>query len=105
SLGFAVILLSAWYVGEDAQLHQFMIIFTIACAAGLASLLFISRVPGGEPAEADDVEGHASFRSMIHTLRDSNFLRCLAGIGLGSFTGVAMNSFSPLYLKEQIGLG
>jgi MFS family permease len=62
-----------------------------------------TKIPGGAPVAADSDEG-SSWLEMVRAVRDPNFVRFLAGIGLVTLSTTPLVSFVPLFMKEQVGL-
>ncbi len=93
---------SKW-IGPDADLPRFQLLFAVAFFFGVANVALYSRVPGGAPLPAR-ASGGGAWRETFAPLRDAAFRRFLiAGIVM-TLGWTPMASFVPLYLKEQIGL-
>ncbi|MGD2039815.1 MAG: MFS transporter [Anaerolineae bacterium] len=104
SLTALVAMLGAGYVlGPDPDLGRFMVIISVGIVSGALSVWASTKIPGGAPVAADSDEG-SSWLEMVRAVRDPNFVRFLAGIGLVTLSTTPLVSFVPLFMKEQVGL-
>ena len=104
-LGATTLAAAGAFLGNDAQLSQFRILFVVGLVFGLLSVAFHSALPGGGSVRDDDQQ-RADFGSMWEALRDRQFQLFLATGGLVTlgWAPLSMGGFLPLFLKEQVGL-
>jgi len=89
-------------VGQGTGLGRFMLLIGAGSVIGLSSVFCYSLMPGGNPAkDGERLTDHV--RGMRESLRDSNFIYFLASLGLVTL-GIAIASFIPLFMREQVGL-
>ncbi|NLG50507.1 MAG: MFS transporter [Chloroflexi bacterium] len=89
-------------VGRGTGLGRFMLLIGVGSVIGITSVICYSLLPGGSPAK-DDKRLTDHIRGMGESLRDSNFFYFLASLGLVAL-GIAIASFIPLFMREQVGL-
>ena len=104
SLAALVAVTVAGYVmGPGPDVSRFMILFAIGVISGLLSAWAFSFVPGGAPIEGTGA-ARTSHRDLVEAIRDSVFVRYLAGVGLLTLAFGPLGSFLPLFMQEQVGL-
>ena len=90
-------------LGLTGEVSQFFIVYAFGIMAGLLSILFMKRIPGGNKITTDQTPILQSFSVMLHALSDSHYLKFVLFVLLstGSFTW--LNVSSALYLRDVIG--
>lgn len=87
----------------DPGVRSYLSIYAVGISAGLFSLIWMSRVPGGE-AVPDMPTVWSSFAAYGKPLRDGNYLRFLAISSL-SFSAMSwLGSSMVLYLRDAMGI-
>ncbi len=102
-VGFISVMVAGTVLDQFTGLSGYQVLFSVAVLFGAFALWTGAKRPGGEPASQDETSGSA-FRDVKEAVRDRDFLRYLAGSGLMSLAIAPLNSFVPLFLKEQVGL-
>ena len=90
-------------IGHWTGLTPFMVLIAAGCVLGFLSVVFMVKVPGGEPCiESETTNAHRA--NMIKALKDKNFVAFLAGSGCMIFGSIIFASFLPLYIKDHMGV-
>jgi len=98
--GIAAIALGGYILSLSDGIDRFMLLFAIAIAFGLIAVWAGTHQPGGAP-----ITGAAtvSYRGFFEALRDRNFARYMAGLGVTTLASAPL-AFIPLFMRNQIGL-
>ena len=104
-VGAAVMAVTGRLLGDDPAIGRFSVIFGVALCAGLLSVAFYARLPGGASIRGD-VRQRADFAAMGASLRDRKFRLFLAGSALVTlgWAPLSAGAFAPLFLQEEVGL-
>ena len=101
--GCMAIWLAGQAIGHWIGLTPFMVLIAAGCVLGFLSVVFMVKVPGGEPCiETETTNAHGV--NMLKALKDKNFVTFLAGSGCMIFGSIIFGSFLPLYLKDHMGV-
>lgn len=100
--GFLAVSGGGFVLGRYVGLNGFMFLIGIGVVSGLVSVWFASFIPGGAPSQAEPEERR--HRDLGDAVRDPDFLRYLAGVGVLTLATVPLASFLPLFMQEQVGL-
>lgn len=101
--GFGAVAFAGYAIGRSTGLDGYMLLIAIGVIFGLLAVAAIAFVPGGAPRR-DIGSVRPDLRATRATLRDRNFLRFLAGLGLMTLAVVPLNSFLALFARERLGL-
>ncbi|MFN2200621.1 MAG: MFS transporter [Caldilineaceae bacterium] len=100
--GFVAVTLGGVVLARMAGLSGFMLLIGVGICFGLLSVSLAMMIPGGAPRPATkDTE---SKRDLGTAVRDPNMARFLVSSGLITLAIVPLNSFVPLFMREEIGL-
>ena len=104
SLAALLAMLAAGYIlGPDPGLGLFVVLIGVGVLFGIISVWTSTRIPGGAPSPMAEGE-QSSYRGMVATAQDPNFVRYLLGVGLVTLSTVPLLSFVPLFMNEVVGL-
>ncbi|RME52614.1 MAG: MFS transporter, partial [Caldilineae bacterium] len=98
--GFVAISVGGFVLSRATGLPGFIALISVGVLAGFVSVAFQSFVPGGAPVP----KSSGQRRDVGAALRDVNFRRYLFVVALLVLGTVPLNSFVPLYMREEIGL-
>ncbi len=84
-------------------LSRYLMIYAIGVSAGLISLIYIARIPGGK-GSAEKQRHPETFASYSRVLSDLPYLRFLAVSALGFSCLAWYTSCSVLYMRDALGL-
>mgnify|MGYP005843917053 CR=1 FL=1 len=101
--GFAAVTIGGVVLGQAAGLTGFMILLAVGVIFGFISVGLSYYIPGGAPHTPSD-SGRRQGRELGAALRDGNFIRYLAGVGIITLVTVPLGAFLPLFMREQVGL-
>ncbi len=90
-------------IGHYTGLNRFLAVFGAGTVAGILSVWCFFYVPGGAPITGSEAR-MVNIRSMRDALYDSNFRTFMIGLALVNLGIVPIFTFSPLFMKEQIGI-
>jgi len=94
---------AGYLIGHYTGINRFLVIFGAGSVLGLLGVWCFSFTPGGAPIR--DTEAKlANFRTILDSLKDLNYRTYLIGMALVSLGTVPLFSFSPLFMKEQVGI-
>jgi Na+/melibiose symporter-like transporter len=101
-VGVLAVSVAGLVIEGSTGLTGFMALIGVGVLFGLLSAWCALFIPGGAPVPRTQADRPQ--RDLGAALRDSNFLRYLAGLTLITLGTVPLASFLPLYLEEQVGL-
>ncbi len=101
--GFLAISMASYTLARTEGLTGYMLLLALGVTFGFISVALALPIPGGAPVKRSPEEPRQR-RALRDTLRDSNMVRYLAGVGLYTLATVPLASFLPLYMQEQVGL-
>lgn len=90
------------FFGANPALWKFSVVSAVGVAAGLASIVFLRRVPGGLPPARTTASVAASYREMLHTVRDRDFSPFLAVASLGTFVNFGQMVLVMLFMRDHL---
>jgi Na+/melibiose symporter-like transporter len=102
-VGFVTVTGAGIVLERTTGLRGFMILIAIGVVFGFIAVWAASHIPGGAPVQASAAFGKA-FRDLTAAMRDRGLLRYLFGAGCMTLAIVPLNSFVPLFLREQVGI-
>ncbi|MEI6972419.1 MAG: MFS transporter, partial [bacterium] len=97
----AAVCVAGRVLGGDGGMDRYRGLMAAGCVLGVLGVASMIRIPGGAPLAADS-EPHMD--NMAAALRDGNFVRYLAGMGLVTMGTGLIGIFLPLFVKEQLGV-
>ncbi|RIK44693.1 MAG: hypothetical protein DCC55_01640 [Chloroflexi bacterium] len=97
---FLTVMTASFVIERIVGLTGFMLLIGVGVLFGFVSVFSYAQVPGGAPRQTT----RADLSKMFLALRDTNFVRYMAGISLIIVGFVPLLSFLPLYMREQVGL-
>ncbi|MCO6450235.1 MAG: MFS transporter [Caldilineales bacterium] len=99
-----VVVLTASYVIENGVgLQRFIVLMAVGILFGISSVLIFSRAPAEDRSRATAGEsGHLA--AMRDSLRDRGFVLFMVVLSIATIGEQAANSFTPLFMKEEVGL-
>jgi MFS family permease/HEAT repeat protein len=100
---FLAVMVAGYVLGSDPDLARFLFLIAAGVVFGYVSVWIATRIPGGAPARGQEA-GEGSYQGVVIAVRDANFARYLAGVGLVTLATVPLVSFVPLFMKEEVGL-
>lgn len=103
-LNIFVILGQGLLLQGQPGMTEFLAVYAFGICAGLISLVWMSRIPGGRSAAEAGVkaEGYGSYR---HAFGDSRFVRLVAFASV-AYSGVTLYSAAQvMFLRDILGLG
>lgn len=101
--GFLGVSFAGYVIGQSAGLSGYMTLIAVGVFFGLIAVAAIVFVPGGAPQrEVGSIR--PDLAATRATLRDAQFVRFLAGLGLMTLAFVPLNSFLALFARERLGL-
>lgn len=85
------------------DVSQFFIVYAIGILAGLISILYMRKIPGGHRISTASAPVMESYSVIFHALKDSIYIRFIISIifSMASFTWI--NISATLYLRDVIG--
>jgi len=96
--------LAFFFLGRNPRLWRFAAIAAGGIVAGLLSIRFLARVPGGRPVAT--VVGNAPWYSGFDAaLKDRLFMQFMGCLMLSSFVFAGQGLLFTLLLRERLGLG
>ena len=98
----AALVLSGFVIAHIKGMSAFMFLFAFGSFVGLVSVGMAYFIPGGE-ALRNAGNQIAHLRAMRTCMRDVNFVRFLGAMSPMALV-MALLTFLPLFLKEQVGL-
>ncbi len=101
--GFLAVSLASYVIGRSAGLTGYMSLIAVGVIFGLMAVAAAAFVPGGAPQRGSG-SVKPDLRATRATLRDRDFVRFLAGLGLMTLAIVPLNSFLALFARERLGL-
>lgn len=101
-VGVLAVSVAGFVIEQSSGLGGFMALIAVGVLFGLLSAWCALFIPGGAPVV--HTQEQKTQRDLGVALRDSNFLRYLAGLALITLGTTPLASFLPLYLEGQIGL-
>lgn len=101
--GFLAVSFAGYVIGRSAGLNGYMLLIFVGVIFGLVATAAIVFVPGGTPQRGSG-SAKPDLRATRATLRDRDFVRFLAGLGLMTLAVVPLNSFLALFARERLGL-
>lgn len=102
--GFLAITTAGFVLNRTMGLTGYVVLIALGVLFGMVSAWLARRIPGGAPARAGDAQ-ERNHRDLGTALRDSTFIRYLAGVGLFTLATVPLGSFLSLYMQDEVGLG
>ena len=90
-------------INEGVGLGRYLGAMGVGVVLGLISVACLLFIPGGAPV-ARQADAPAHPEAMLEALRDRNYRRFLIGLSLVNFSIGALLTFSPLYMREMVGL-
>lgn len=97
--GIAAVAVGGYLLSLSEGIERFTLLFAIAVAFGIAATWSAAHLPGGAPVKTKT----ASYRGFLTALRDRNFARYLAGLGIMAFAGAPL-AFIPIFMSQEVGL-
>lgn len=101
--GLLAMVLSGFVLNYTLGLGGYTFLFAVGILFAILSLILASRVPGGKASELGN-RSKRRFRDYIYPFTDYNFALFLGGSALITLATGPLNSFSALYMEEDIGL-
>jgi len=101
--GLATITGAGFLLERSTGLTGFMILIGIGVAFGYISTWGASHIPGGAPAQAE-AQTKSPWQALREAIRDKDLMRYLFGAGSLTLAIVALTSFVPLFMQEQVGI-
>jgi MFS family permease len=101
--GVIAVVMASWILELGTGLSRFTYLFTAGVAFGLIAVWASTFHPGGASTRGTEAE-NISQKDILKVLRDMNFVRFVAGLGMVTLATTPMFSFLPLFMQEQIGL-
>jgi HEAT repeat protein/predicted MFS family arabinose efflux permease len=86
-----------------SDLHSFQLIIAAGVVFGLIGAVLTSRLPGGLPEKKQDHAKH-HLRSMLAAVKDKEFNRVMMALTMIHLSATATMTFTPLYMKDIVGL-
>ncbi len=102
-VGLIAVTIASFVVDSFTGLGRFTFLFAAGIVFGFVAVWASSFSPGGASTRGTDAE-NISQKDILKSLRDSNYLRFIIGLGLVTLATAPMFSFLPLFMREQIGL-
>jgi ACS family hexuronate transporter-like MFS transporter len=102
-VGVIAVTIASWVLEHGEGLSRFTWLFAVGIFFGLLSVWASWYHPGGASTRGTDAE-NISMGDLFRVLRDSTFVRFVAGLGMVTLATAPMFSFLPLYMRQQIGL-
>jgi hypothetical protein len=101
--GMSAVLIAGAIIGNTSGLTGYMLLMGSGVLLGFASLWAYTFVPGGARSQfaCPRTQRNESFQV---ALKDPDYRRYLAGVGLITVGTIPLASFLPLYLQEQAGI-
>ena len=97
------VLASGYAIDRYTGLWRYQMLIAVGCTVGLAAVLMRLKVPGGEPRRERRSQ-RLHFRQMKQALEDRNLLKYLLCMSLLVLGVHSWSTFSPLFLKDVVGL-
>lgn len=118
-VGFLAVSGGSIVLAQTTGLTGFMWLIGVGVIFGFISVGLATKIPGGAPMSRrpDEADGdlgeddagelapeRGSQRDLMTAVRDRDFVFYLAGVALIMFAIVPLQSFLPLFMREEIGL-
>jgi hypothetical protein len=97
--------LAFFVLGHDPPLSRFAALTLLGVSAGLFSIRFLRRVPGGGPVTGRAAGGPAGWRGLRRVLSEREFTGFLGCAAVQSAVSGAQGLTVPLLLRDNLGLG
>lgn len=101
--GFGAVSFAGYLIGNTTGLSGYMTLIAVGVIFGLLAVAAIAFVPGGAP-QRQIGSVRPDLRATAGALRDGQFVRFLAGLGLMTLAVVPLNSFQALLARERLEL-
>ncbi len=102
TVGFVAVAMGGVVLARMAGLSGYMLLIAVGIVFGMFSVALAFMIPGGAPRPAS--QQASAKRDLGTAIRDPNMLRFLASSGLITLAIVPLNSFVPLFMREEVGL-
>jgi MFS family permease len=96
-LGIGVVL------GLTNDVSQFFIVYAFGIAAGLISILFMRKIPGGRKISTEPMPFKDSFAVIFHAIKNAAYIKFVFFVLLSTASFTWVNVASALYLRDVIG--
>lgn len=101
--GFAAVTVGGFVLDRTVGLTGFMVLLAVGVLFGFISVWLSYYIPGGAPRTPSETNREQR-RDLSTALRDGDFMRYLAGVGIITLVTVPLGSFLPLFMRDQVGL-
>lgn len=102
-IGVIAVTFASWFLEQSTGLNRFTFLIGVGVLFGFIAVAVSRFHPGGASTRGTQAE-NISQKDVLKSLRDTNFLRFVAGLGLVTLATAPMFSFLPLFMREQVGL-
>jgi predicted MFS family arabinose efflux permease len=92
-----------YVVGRFHTISRFTTLMTVGLIGGVLSTWFFNFCPGGAPAP-DNSPDRSRVRDMLNPLKDKKYAEFNTGLLMVTLAWAFITAFTPLYLKEEVGL-
>ncbi len=101
--GFLAVLTAGTVLRHTVGLSGYMLLIGVGIVFGLLSVWLAAFIPGGAPHPPTDPDA-VKRRALGEAVRDRDYRRYLAGVGLVTLATVPLGAFLPLFMQEEVGL-
>jgi MFS family permease len=102
-VGLVSVTVAGFVLERSNALSSYMVLIAVGVLFGGVSAWAASRIPGGAPVR-DQGQRESLRRGIPDALRDRNYVRYMAGVGLVTLATVPVVSFVPLFMQEEVDL-
>jgi len=102
-VGLIAVTIASFVIDSFTGSGRFTFLFAAGIFFGFIAVWASSFSPGGASTRGTDAE-NISQKDILKSLRDTNYIRFMIGLGLVTLATAPMFSFLPLFMREQVGL-